>query len=122
MKALLSYALVGGFIVVLGGWLAARMVGEGASTAVWVGAGLAYGVQLIAFAFLLLVRRREDVTIWIAFGAGMLLRLGVVLAAALWLVGYAALDPAPLLLSLVGFLFVLLILESALFRVGMRSR
>lgn len=83
---------------------------------------MAYGVQLIAFAFLLLVRRREDVTIWIAFGAGMLLRLGVVLAAALWLVGYAALDPAPLLLSLVGFLFVLLILESALFRVGMRSR
>ena len=66
------------------------------------GAGLAYGVQLIAFAFLLLVRRREDATIWIAFGAGMLLRLGVVLAAALWLVGYAALDPAPLLLSLVG--------------------
>ena len=37
-------------------------------------------------------------TIWIAFGPpGMLLRLGVVLAAALWLVGYAALDPAPLL-------------------------
>lgn len=122
MRAWIGYALLSGAIVLAGGLMAVAVLGGGAARAVaWAG-GLAWGVQLVAFAALVRVRSRHDVGLWVALGVGMLMRLGVVLVAALWLVGRKALDPAVTLLGLVAFLFVLLILESAFIRVGMRNR
>lgn len=122
MKALLSYVSSALLVAGFGGWILASLVGSEASDAAWWAAGIALGVQILAFTGLLAVRQRRDSSLWIAIGAGALLRFGVVLVAALWFVRYAALDPAVFLLGLVGFLFVLLMMESALFRVGVRNK
>lgn len=121
MRALAAYMAVGAVLV---GAVAAVLAGvlmPAASAAVWWAAGLAYAVQTVAFAALVLVRHKR-VAFFLAWGVGTLLRFVVVLGAGIWLSRAVPLPPAPLLLSLVGFLFLLLLLEPVFFRVGMRIR
>jgi hypothetical protein len=55
------------------------------------------------------------------WGGGIVARLVVVLAGAFWVTRSATLQPAPALLSLAGFLFVLLLMEPVFFIVGQRE-
>lgn len=119
MRSLLGFALAAMAVVGLGAGVGALFLGPRASESLWWAAGLAYGVQLVAFAALVATRDRGAM-FWAAWGGGMLLRLGLVAFAGLWLVRAAALDPAVLLLGLAGFLFILLLLEPVFLRVERR--
>ena len=81
-----------------------------ARTGVLVASAIAYPIQMLAF--FLLVRYLEDrkrfLLVWVG---GTLVRMGMILAAALVLTKADGLPPAPTLLGLAGFFFGLLLLE-----------
>lgn len=120
MKAFAGYALTGAGVVALMAGLLGWLLGPTAGRSIWWGAGLAYGVQLIAFAALLRFRRRREafLAVW---GGGILVRLVVILAGAFWVTRSTSLELVPALLSLAGFLFVLLLMEPVFFLVGQRE-
>lgn|GEM_PF-202681 len=94
-------------------------VGVGTASAVWFGAGLAYGLQLIAFGALLAVRDRAQLLLagWLT---GMVLRFGAVGLSIFWLSRNAVLPRDPAVLSLAGFMFLLLLLEPVFLRWDLR--
>jgi hypothetical protein len=117
----LWYALLGAGFVLLGAGGLGLLLSGADGRAVWQGGLLAYGIQLLAFLAVLFagVGGRRFMLAWVA-GTGV--RFAVVLAVAIWLLRTPE-HPAPaaLLLSLVAFMFVLLLVEGILFRVGLRS-
>ncbi|RMH14885.1 MAG: hypothetical protein D6701_10780 [Gemmatimonadetes bacterium] len=85
--------------------------------AVVTGAAIAYPVQLAAFAALL--RARDEPTRFLVWwGAGILVRLGVVVAVGVTVTLNDLARPAALLLSVAGFFFALLLLEPAFLKAG----
>lgn len=86
-----------------------------ARTGVLLAAVIAYPIQMLAF--FLLVRYWEDrkrfLLVWVG---GTVVRMGVILGAALWLTRGRGFPPAPTLLSLAGFFFGLLLLEPLFLR------
>jgi len=120
VRAYLGYALTGAGVVAVLAGLLGWMLGAASARSVWWAAGLAYAVQLVAFAALLRFRSRGNgfLAVW---AGGILARLGVVLAGAYWVTRSSTLEPAPALLSLAGFLFVLLLMEPVFFFVGLRE-
>lgn len=118
---MIGYIVCGAVLVGAGAGVVASLVVPGAAAAVWWGAALAFGAQVVAFAALVAVRQK-GVAFFAAMGGGVLLRLALVLIAGLWLARSGVFPPAPLLLSLAGFLFVLLLLEPVFFRIGWRGR
>jgi hypothetical protein len=121
MRAFLSYLAASAVALVVVAAVLAGWVMPTAGSAIWFAAGLAYLVQAIAFAALTLTG--VSGMAWIAaWGGGTLLRLLAVLGTALWAARSEQVPTAPVLLSLAGFLFLLLLLEPVFFRTGMRSR
>lgn len=120
MRAWLGYALTGAGLVALLAGLVSWLVGPRDAGSVWWAAGVAYVAQLIAFGALLAGRRERDrfLAVW---AGGIAMRLLVVAAGAFWVIRSSALSPAPALLGLAGFLFVLLLLEPLFFLVGRRD-
>lgn len=82
-----------------------------ARVSVWVGAGLALAVQAACFCALWAGARRGGTGFLAAWAGGVAMRLAALLALGFW--GVEALDlvPAPALFSLVGALFLLVLLE-----------
>ena len=79
-------------------------------TGVFLAAGIAFSVQLLAFGLLERARRRaEGFFFW--WGAGIVLRVAVVIAAGLASTAWSSVGPAPLLLPLAGFFLLLVLLE-----------
>jgi hypothetical protein len=118
-RAWLTYALVAAMVIVVLA-LAVSLVGGGSITrAVWLAAGLAYALQLVAFGMLLLVRDRPELFMagWLG---GMVLRFGAVGVLAFYASRFTALPLEAFLLSLVGFVFVLLLLEPVFLRWDLR--
>lgn len=107
------YAL---FSAVVAAGLAA---GVGALSGVWIlswlAAGVAYGVQLVAFLVLVLVygRGRPFVLGWVL---GTVIRFGALLGLVAWVVLAGSEHPALLLLTLVGVLVVLVLIEPLFLR------
>jgi hypothetical protein len=120
IRAWLSYAGVGLAIVAGAGVGAALVLEAESARAVQVAAGIAYVLQLMAFAGLLAVRGRDALFLagWLG---GMVLRFGGLAAVAWWLTATTALPRAAALISLAGFLFVLLLLEPIFLRRGIRT-
>ena len=116
----LAYALTGLVATTVVAALASALVAADAARAVWVAAALAYGLQLIAFALLLALRARAE---WFlaAWLGGMVLRFGALGLCAYWLSSSSALPRAATLLSLVGFVFMLLLLEPVFLRWDLRA-
>jgi len=84
-------------------------------TGIWVASAVAYPVQMVAF-FLLIKfweNRKQFLLFWVG---GTVVRMGVILVAALILTRVDALSPAPTLLGLAGFFFGLLLLEPLFLR------
>lgn len=117
MTAWIAYAATSLALMVLlsagVGWLA----GPERSDGVWVAALVAVAVQLPAFAALVGARRRGR-DFLVSWASGMLLRLAVIAGAAYWVTRRTSLDGAVTLLSLVGFVFVLVLLEPAFLRLA----
>lgn len=79
-----------------------------------IAALIAWPVQMVAFA--ILVEGRARAGFLAGWAGGMAVRFGAVGAAAIWVTRTEAVDPASLLLSLVGFVFVLVLLEPLFLR------
>lgn len=90
---------------------------------IWTGLAAAWMAQLAAFGALLAAARREARLLVAGWSAGTVVRLAAIGAVAgLILGGIIALPIAPTLIALVATLFVLLLLEPAVFRYGLEGR
>ena len=114
-RAWSEYAIAGLALVVLVAGAATLLIAPSSRPAVWFGAGLAYAVQLAAFAILLLVKDNPQLFVmgWIG---GMVVRFVTVGMTVLLLVRTEFLPKRPTMLSLIGFVFVLTILEPLFLR------
>lgn len=119
MRIYLRYLIVSGAIVIFSAIVLGYIL-PSAGPGIWVSAGLAYLVQLLAFGGLVLTGGSSPGWL-VAWGSGTLLRL-LVIGVTTLLVVRSDLEAVSTLLSLAGFLFVLMILEPVFFRTRMRSR
>ena len=115
MSGLGRYALIALLIVGLGAAALAAFLDDAGRRGILLAALIAYPVQVMAFG-LLLRARGEPTRFMVWWGAGIALRVAVVVAVGFASAVLAAVDPAALLLSLVGFFFVLLLIEPAFLR------
>lgn len=121
MKVVSLYALACALVVALvAGIFAATLPGDTVRAVAWMGA-VAWVVQLALFAPLYAARGRRN-AFFAAWGGGTLARFAVLGVVAWWVWRKGTLPLAPALLALVGFLFVMLMLEPVFFRMGLRTR
>jgi hypothetical protein len=118
-RAWFAYAVAGGVLTLALALSAAAVLSGAALQGVWLSAGVAYGLQLVAFALLLHFRDQAG-TFMIGWVAGMMLRFLALFVFTLGVTKYAAYPAAPLLLGLVGFIFVLVLLEPLFLRWDLR--
>lgn len=83
--------------------------------AVWLAAGVAWVVQLIAYV-LLAVGRKRGAGFMVGWGLGMLLRFAALAGMAVLVTVSETYDPASALLGLVGFMMVLVLIEPLFLR------
>lgn len=117
MNAWLAYVLAAAVAVGLAVVGASLFVPDRAVSALWIAAAIAYVVQLLAFAVLLRARGRGERAFLYSWAGGMALRFVTVVAVALWATRFYT-PAAPLLLGLVGFVFVLVLLEPLFLRIA----
>ena len=119
LRAWLAYGLTALCVLGVVAGLVSRVISPAAQRAVWFAAGLACALQLVAFAGLLRVRdeTHQFLAVWVM---GMALRFGAVGGVAWWLSRSAALPREAALLSLVGFAFLLLLMEPLFLRWDLR--
>ena len=117
MKALLAYGVASALLLGLLGLGVVAVFGAAEPSAVWVAAVIAWVVQLAAF-IALLVGRRTGTGFMLSWAGGTLLRFAVVAVAAVWVTRVGSPDPASMLVSLVGFVFVLVLLEPLFLRLA----
>ena len=113
------YAVTGLVLTVLIAVIVSAMTGE--AHAIWVGAAVAYAVQLVAFALLLALRPQTQLFM-VGWLGGMVLRFAVLGVLAFALSRTGTLPIAPTLLSMVGIVFVLLLLEPVFLRWDLKSK
>lgn len=117
MKRTVRYALAGLLACLVGIAAIAPWLGGPSRYGLVVAAGLAWVVQVSAFAAL--VRFRESAKGFLAaWVGGTVVRMALVLVAAWAVVRFPELPPAPTLLGLAGFFFGLLLLEPFFFGPG----
>jgi hypothetical protein len=121
VKAWLAYAVAGLLVAVVGAGIASLLVDGEAARAIWFAAAVAWLVQMVAFAGLVLVRERTELFL-IGWLLGLVLRFGAVLVTGLWLTRDPVLPVRPAMLGMVGFVFVLLVLEPMFLRRGLQTR
>jgi hypothetical protein len=109
MKSSLMFAVISfGLTLVAALVLGVAFDAPGERRAVWLSAGVAYGVQLLAFAIARLLRRDNVMLGW---GMGVLVRLVALVAFALVFVNALGLPPSAALISLVIYFFVTTLVE-----------
>ena len=120
LKAWMAYAVAALVVVGVAAGVGTLLVSREVAPAVWFAAGVAYVLQLIAFAGLVMVRNRAQLFLagWLI---GMALRFGAVGGVAWWLSRSAVLPREAALVSLVGFVFLLLLMEPMFLRWDLRK-
>lgn len=113
MRALAAYGVASAALLAAMAVLVVTVVEADGAAVRWA-AVIAWPVQVAAFAAL--VKGRKGLGFMAAWTSGMALRFAVVGAAAIWVTRSAGLDAASLLVSLVGFVFVLVLLEPLFLR------
>ena len=121
MKAWTQYAVAGFVLAGLGALLVTELVSPGNRQAVWFGAGLGYVLQIAAFGALRAVHGNMQLFM-LGWAAGIGLRFLAVGVTAFWLMRTNVLPPQAALLSLVGFLVILLFLEPLFLRRGQTTK
>ncbi len=116
MKAVLMYAAASAALLGAVGLTVVTLFAGAEPAAVWLAAGIAWVVQVAAFWILVAVGRGPG--FMIGWAGGMALRFAVVGAVAVWLTRTESFDPASALVSLVGFVFVLVLLEPLFLRLA----
>jgi hypothetical protein len=115
------YAGVALVVTLVGVMIGTVVAGPDAAAAIRFGGILAYVVQLLGFAILVVVRSRNELFL-VGWGAGALLRLAAVVLVALWLSRDPVYPIQPALLSLVAFVFLLSVIEPLFLRQGLQAR
>jgi len=115
------YAAVGLAVIVAGVLVGLLLVDEQAAAAVWFAAGVAYALQLLSFAVLVALRQRNEMFL-AGWAVGLVARFATVGIVAFWLARDEVFPRAPALLSLVAFVFLLLLLEPLFLRRGLQAR
>jgi hypothetical protein len=110
MTAWLRYAGLSGVILVFLALVVVLAVSGADARSVWLAAAVAWPVQLVAFAVLLGSRRRQ-VGFVAGWGGGMALRFLALAGMAIWVTVSDAHHPESALLSLIGFVMVLVLIE-----------
>ena len=120
IEAWVAYALTALAVTALITLVAALLTAPAARRAIVVAAVIAYLLQLVAFALLLVVRDKTHVFMagWLG---GMVLRFGALGACLYWASRTTVLPREPLMLGLVGFVFLLLLLEPVFLRWDLRK-
>ena len=120
LKAWLAYAATGTVAVVLITIVAVLLADGPDGRALMVGAAIALVLQLAAFALLLAVREKPHLFMggWLG---GMILRFGGLGLVLYWASRTSVLPRTPLVIGLVGFVFVLLLLEPVFLRWDLRK-
>jgi hypothetical protein len=121
LKAWLWYGAAALVLVVAVAGVATLVVTDGSAGAVWFAAGVAYLLQLVAFAALVAVRSRVHLFL-LGWMAGLILRFAAVGGVAFWLARDPVFPLRPALISLVAFVFMLLLLEPVFLRRDMQTR
>jgi hypothetical protein len=117
MGAWARYAAVSLVVVVALALGVAALVPGTDAASVWLAAGVAYGVQLAAFA-VLVAGRRKGTGFLVGWAGGMAIR-GVALAAmAIWVTVSDTHHAESALLSLIGFAMVLVLIEPLFLRMA----
>ncbi len=120
MRALVRYALAGLLMIAVAIAALFPFLDDEARTGVAWAAGVAYVVQVVAFG--LLLRAREEPSRFFAWwGAGVAIRIGVVIIAGIVALRIESLGAEALLLSLAGFFFGLLLIEPAFLKAADRD-
>ena len=115
MRALGRYALTGLLMIAVAVAALFPFLGDEGRTGVLLAAVIAYPVQVAAFG--LLLRSRGDPSrFFVWWGAGVAVRIGVVIIVGLVALRIESLGAEALLLSLAGFFFGLLLIEPAFFK------
>lgn len=117
MKAILSYAVAAVAFLVVGAGVVIWLVAAADPSSVWLAAAIAWPVQLIAF-WILLVGRRAPGRFMVGWAGGMALRFATLAGVAIWSTRTEMFDAATALVSLVGFVFVLVLLEPLFLRLA----
>lgn len=121
MRAWLTYAGASLIVTLVGAGVATLIASGSAVGALWFAATLAWVLQLVAFAVLVAVRERNELFL-LGWLGGLVLRFGAVGVVAFWLSRNEVFPAAPTLLSLVAFVFVLLLMEPLFLRRGLQAR
>lgn len=117
MTRTLRYALVGLVGTAAGVALLWPFLDDAGRVGLAGAAGLAWSVQVVAFGVLVHFRDRTN-RFFAAWAGGTAVRMVLVLLVAWAVVRYPTLPPAPTLLGLAGFFFLLLLLEPVFFGSG----
>lgn len=116
MRAVLAYGGATAVVVVVLATGVAGVVPGAEPSAAWLAAGIAWVVQLVAFGALVVGRGRGSfLPTWLG---GTVFRFAVVGGVALWLTRTESYDPETALVGLVGFVFVLVLLEPLFLRLA----
>jgi hypothetical protein len=116
VRAVLSYGAASAVILAVLALGVSGWVDRAEPSAVWLAAGLAWPVQMAAF--FALVRGRNGPGFMVGWAGGMALRFMTVGAAALLVTRTELFDPVTALVSLVGFVFVLVLMEPLFLRLA----
>ena len=116
MSALSRYALTALLVVGLGSAVLWVFLDDAGRRGVMLAGLTTYPVQVIAFALLLRGRGKPS-GFFVWWGAGMVLRVAVVVVVGVASWRFESVDPASLLMSLVGFFFVMVLMEPAFLKV-----
>lgn len=120
MRALLAYAGVTTCVLVLAAGGLSLWLEPAGMRSVWLAAVVAWVVQVASFG-MLVAADGDGGRFMVGWAGGMALRMAAVVALAVWAVRFGDLPAAPLLLSLVGFVFVLVLIEPLFLRVSRRG-
>ena len=110
MRALGRYALIGLLMIAVAVVALFPFLDDDGRTGILVAAAVAYPVQVVAFGLLLRVRG-DPSRFFVWWGAGVAVRVGVVIIIGLVALRIESLGAEVLLLSVAGFFFGLLLIE-----------
>jgi hypothetical protein len=117
MTAWLRYAAVSAPVILLLATGAVAVVPGTDTASVWLAAGVAYGVQLAAFAVLVRGRRRGSGFL-VGWAGGMAMRGAALAGMAIWVTVSDTHQAESALLSLIGFAMVLVLIEPLFLRLA----
>ena len=117
MTAWIAYAATAALLCLGVAAVVGAVVGSARADGAWLAAAMAVLVQLPAFGALVSSRRKGR-DFLVSWASGMALRFAVIAGAAFWVTRRTSLDPEVTLLSLVGMVFVLVLLEPAFLKLA----